>query len=111
MLPTAPIGCLLTALQIEWGSFENFRNEFSATAKTIFGSGFCFLVVENGKLTIKAYRNQDHPAMDEGSVVPLLGVDVWEHAYYKKYENRRAEYIEAFWKVVNWTDVAHRYNS
>ena len=103
---------LLKALEKSFGSYEKFRENFSAAAATRFGSGWEWLV--NGKegLRITSTPNQDNPLMDIADVqgFPLLCIDVWEHAYYLKYQNRRTDYIEAFWNVLNWEYVSERYN-
>ncbi|HPY93893.1 MAG TPA: Fe-Mn family superoxide dismutase, partial [Clostridia bacterium] len=90
-----------------FGSFEKFQEEFETAGKTQFGSGWAWLVVDNGKLAVTKTPNQDNP-LTQGKT-PILGVDVWEHAYYLKYQNRRPEYLGNFWKVVNWDEVARRY--
>ncbi len=93
-------------------SFDEFKNQFSNAAVTRFGSGWAWLVVQDGKLAIGSTPNQDNPIMDVSDIkgTPILGLDVWEHAYYLKYQNRRPEYIENWWNVVNWEEVAKRYN-
>ncbi|MEO6732815.1 MAG: superoxide dismutase [Ferruginibacter sp.] len=117
MLPNAnakPTGKLLTAIETSFGSFEEMKKQFSDAAKSRFGSGWAWLVLANNKkLVISSTPNQDNPLMDIAEVkgFPLLGLDVWEHAYYLKYQNRRADYIENFWKVVNWNYVSERLNS
>lgn len=102
-----PTGELAEAINNAFGSFEAFKEQFSNAAATRFGSGWAWLVVSNGKLEVMSTPNQDSPLM-EGKT-PILGLDVWEHAYYLKYQNRRPEYIAAFWNVVNWDEVARRY--
>ncbi|MET3574763.1 superoxide dismutase SodA [Bhargavaea ullalensis] len=102
-----PTGELAEAISKKFGSFEKFKEEFETAAKGRFGSGWAWLVVNNGELEITSTANQDSPYM-EGKT-PLLGLDVWEHAYYLKYQNRRPEYAAAFWNVVNWDEVAKRY--
>lgn len=103
-----PAGELAAAINSTFGSFENFKEEFSKAAATRFGSGWAWLVVnQEGKLQVYSTPNQDSPYMDGN--VPILGLDVWEHAYYLKYQNRRPDYIAAFWNVVNWNAVAQRY--
>ncbi|WP_018661496.1 superoxide dismutase SodA [Heyndrickxia acidiproducens] len=104
-----PKGALLDAINSKFGSFEKFKEQFAAAAKGRFGSGWAWLVVDNGQLEITSTPNQDSP-LSEGKT-PVLGLDVWEHAYYLKYQNRRPEYINAFWNVVNWDEVAKRYES
>lgn len=103
---------LTEAISSEFGSFDNFREQFSNAAKTRFGSGWAWLVVTpEGKLAIGSTPNQDNPLMDVSPLrgIPLLTIDVWEHAYYLKYQNKRPDYVEAFWKVVNWDEVNRRY--
>ncbi|GKV68077.1 superoxide dismutase [Mn] [Sporosarcina sp. NCCP-2716] len=99
----APKGELAEAIDKKFGSFDKFKEEFGNAAKTRFGSGWAWLVVDNGELAITSTPNQDNPLM-EGKT-PLLGLDVWEHAYYLNYQNRRPDYISAFWNVVNWDEV------
>ena len=104
----APSGALAQAIGAEWGSFDAFKEAFGKAAAGRFGSGWAWLVVDrNGKLAITSTANQDNPVMD--GQTPILGLDVWEHAYYLKYQNRRPEYIAAFWNVVRWDQVAKRY--
>ena len=93
-------------------SFDEFKNQFSNVAATRFGSGWAWLVVQDGKLAIGSTPNQDNPIMDVSDIkgTPILGLDVWEHAYYLKYQNRRPEYIENWWNVVNWEEVTKRYS-
>lgn len=100
----APTGPLAEALKKEFGSFEQFKEKFASAAAARFGSGWAWLTVKGGKLAISSTANQDNP-ISEGAT-PLLGLDVWEHAYYLKYQNRRADYTAAFWNVVNWNEVA-----
>lgn len=104
-----PIGDLAAAIDSKFGSFENFKEEFSKAATTRFGSGWAWLVVNNGELEVTSTPNQDNPLM-EGKT-PVLGLDVWEHAYYLNYQNRRPEYISAFFNVINWDEVAKRYSA
>ncbi len=105
---TQPSGALLDAIIRECGSFETFKEHFSTKGMGRFGSGWVWLVKESdGSVKIVDAPNQDNPLM-EGKT-PILGLDVWEHAYYLKYQNRRAEYIQAWWHVVNWTEVERRY--
>ncbi len=99
-----PGGALAAALAKAFGSTEAFKGQFADAATKRFGSGWAWLVAKNGKLAITSTANQDSPLME--GAVPLLGLDVWEHAYYLKYQNRRADYIAAFWSVVNWDRVA-----
>ncbi|WP_102691349.1 superoxide dismutase [Rummeliibacillus pycnus] len=103
----APTGELAAAIDAKFGSFEAFKEQFAAAAKTRFGSGWAWLSLANGELEISSTPNQDSPIM-EGKT-PLLGLDVWEHAYYLNYQNRRPDYISAFWNVVNWDKVAERF--
>ena len=102
-----PTGELADAINEACGSFEGFKEQFSAAAATRFGSGWAWLVVTGGKLAVESTPNQDSPLM-EGRT-PILGLDVWEHAYYLHYQNRRPDYIKAFFNVVNWNAVAERY--
>ena len=109
-----PSGDLATAINQKFGSFEKFKETFANAAATRFGSGWAWLCVNDRKeLLVTSTPNQDNPAMDiaEVSGTPILGLDVWEHAYYLKYQNRRPEYIAAFWNVVNWDEVAKRYQN
>ncbi|MEK6916146.1 MAG: superoxide dismutase [Nanoarchaeota archaeon] len=101
-----PTGKLKEAIKKDFGSFESFKEKFSTAAKTRFGSGWAWLVINNRKLEVYSTANQDSPLM-EGKT-PILGLDVWEHAYYLNYQNKRPEYVEAFWNVVNWKEVARR---
>ncbi|MDQ0299711.1 Fe-Mn family superoxide dismutase [Salibacterium salarium] len=102
-----PSGELADAIKSKWGSFDKFKEEFKNTALGRFGSGWAWLVVNNGDLEVQDTLNQDSPIM-EGKT-PILGIDVWEHAYYLNYQNRRPDYVEAFWNLVNWDEVAKRY--
>lgn len=103
-----PSGELADAIKAAFGSFADFRKEFSAAATGRFGSGWAWLVVnKSGKLEVVSTPNQDNPVSDNKT--PILGLDVWEHAYYLKYQNRRPDYIEAFFNVVNWDQVAKNY--
>ncbi len=102
-----PTGDTAAALSAEFGSFATFKEKFSAVAAAHFGSGWAWLAVDKaGKLVLKSLPNQDSPLME--GLTPVLGLDVWEHAYYLKYQNRRPDYIAAFWNVVNWTEVGKR---
>jgi len=105
-----PSGKLADAINSAFGSFADFKTKFSDAGATRFGSGWAWLCVSGGKLNVCSTPNQDNPLMDisECKGTPLLGMDVWEHAYYLKYQNRRPEYITAFWNVVNWDEVARR---
>ncbi len=101
------------AIMRDFGSFENFKNEFAAAAKTRFGSGWAWLCVDkDDKLFVCSTPNQDNPLMDinDHNGTPILGLDVWEHAYYLNYQNRRPDYVEAFFNVINWKEVTQRYN-
>jgi Fe-Mn family superoxide dismutase len=106
-----PSGDLLEAVNKAFGSFEDFRKQFSTAAATRFGSGWAWLVKTDGGLVVTSTPNQDNPLMDLAEVKgsPILCIDVWEHAYYLKYQNRRPEYIEAFWNVINWDYVSEMY--
>ena len=104
----APSGELTRALEAAFGSFDAFKAEFEKAATTRFGSGWAWLVKKGDGLAVVSTANQDTPVSD-GST-PILGIDVWEHAYYLKYQNRRPEYISNWWNVVNWDAVAERYN-
>ena len=103
----APSGDLASAIDAACGSFDKFKEQFGAAAANRFGSGWAWLSVDGGKLTVESTPNQDSPLM-EGRT-PILGLDVWEHAYYLNYQNRRPDYISAFWNVVNWAEVAKRF--
>ncbi|MCY8725402.1 superoxide dismutase SodA [Bacillus inaquosorum] len=103
-----PTGALAEEINSVFGSFDKFKEQFAAAAAGRFGSGWAWLVVNNGKLEITSTPNQDSP-LSEGKT-PILGLDVWEHAYYLNYQNRRPDYISAFWNVVNWDEVARLYS-
>ena len=108
----SPEGDLAAAIDLDFGSFDAFKDEFSNAAATRFGSGWAWLVKQpDGKLVVSSTPNQDNPIMDVAEVkgTPILGLDVWEHAYYLHYQNRRPDYIGAFWNVVNWKEVAKRF--
>ena len=110
MSPTGggkPEGELAKAIDKDFGSFDEFKDQFNKAATTRFGSGWAWLVKQNGKLVIGSTPNQDNPLMDVSELKgrPILALDVWEHAYYLKYQNRRPEYIENFWHVVNWKEA------
>jgi len=104
-----PTGALAQAIDNELGGFEAFKAEFAKAATTRFGSGWAFLAVSGGKLKVYSLPNQDSPFM-EGDI-PVLGLDVWEHAYYLNYQNKRPDYIAAFWNIVNWAEVSKRYEA
>ena len=108
-----PSGKLMTAIQKDFGSFDAFKTKFGDAAKNRFGSGWAWLIADkSGKLAVTSTPNQDNPLMDvaETKGFPLLGLDVWEHAYYLKYQNKRADYIAAWWNVVNWDFVQKRFD-
>jgi len=102
-----PAGDLANKINTEFGSFTNFKEEFTKSGMGNFGSGWAWLILKDGKLQIINTPNQDNPLMDISPVrgIPILNMDVWEHAYYLKYQNRRADYITAFWNVINWKQV------
>ncbi|MFL5786596.1 MAG: superoxide dismutase [Flavisolibacter sp.] len=102
-----PTGKVADAIQKSFGSFDTLKEKMNAAGLTSFGSGWAWLIVKDGKLEVTSTPNQDNPLMDVAEVKgkPILGVDVWEHAYYLKYQNRRADYLNAFWNVVNWNKV------
>ncbi|HMG17616.1 MAG TPA: superoxide dismutase [Gemmatimonadales bacterium] len=104
-----PTGALADAIKRTFGDFAKFKDQLSNSATSHFGSGWAWLTVVNGKLEIAGRPNQDSPLMDNNT--PILGVDVWEHAYYLKYQNRRPEYVAAWWNVVNWAEVGRRYDA
>lgn len=111
----APTGKLAEEINSTFGSFDAFKEKFESAGMTRFGSGWAWLVVNNGKLEVVSTANQDNPIMGkaisgaEGK--PILGCDVWEHAYYLKYQNKRADYLKAFWNVVNWSEVTRLYEA
>ncbi|GAB4130926.1 MAG: superoxide dismutase [Mn] [Bacteroidia bacterium] len=107
-----PTGKLLEAVNAAFGSFEKMKEEFAKAAKDRFGSGWAWLIVQNGKLVITSTPNQDNPLMDIAPVKgnPVLALDVWEHAYYLKYQNKRPDYISAWWNVVNWERAAELFS-
>lgn len=107
----SPSGKLLEAINAELGGMDKFKEEFTKAATTRFGSGWAWLCVKEGKLCVCSTPNQDNPLMDvaECKGTPILGLDVWEHAYYLHYQNRRPDYIGAFWNVVNWAEVEKMY--
>ena len=109
-----PEGKLLAQIEKDFGSFDAFKTKFADAGKTRFGSGWAWLVLDkNNKLVIGSTANQDNPLMDVSELkgTPLLGLDVWEHAYYLKYQNKRPDYINAFWSIVNWEVVAKRFEA
>ncbi len=109
-----PTGALADAINRKFGSYEAFKEEFTKAATTRFGSGWAWLIADNnGDLAVTSTQNQDNPLMDvaEKQGKPILGLDVWEHAYYLRYQNRRPDYIGAFWNVINWDEVSKNYES
>ena len=106
-----PSGKLAEAINQAFGSFESFQEKFNTAGTTRFGSGWAWLIVKDGKLEVSSTPNQDNPLMDvaETKGTPILGVDVWEHAYYLKYQNKRPDYLKAVWNVINWKKVAERF--
>jgi Fe-Mn family superoxide dismutase len=109
-----PSGELAAAIDTAFGSFEDFKTKFAEAGATRFGSGWAWLIVgADGKLAVTSTPNQDNPLMDVADVkgTPILGMDVWEHAYYLKYQNRRPDYIAAFWNVVDWNAVSDRFKA
>ncbi|HAB6433327.1 TPA_asm: superoxide dismutase [Listeria monocytogenes] len=105
----APTGNLKIAIESEFGTFDEFKEKFNAAAAARFGSGWAWLVVNDGKLEIVSTANQDSPLSD--GKTPVLGLDVWEHAYYLKFQNRRPEYIDTFWNVINWDEANKRFDA
>lgn len=107
-----PGGALAEAINSTFGSFDAFKEKFANAGMTRFGSGWAWLLVKDGKLEVTSTPNQDNPLMDVAEVkgTPVLGVDVWEHAYYLKYQNRRAEYLAAFWNVIDWKKIEERFS-
>lgn len=108
-----PSGKLADAINSAFGSFDAFKEAFNNAAATRFGSGWAWLVVTNDGLKVTSTPNQDNPLMDIAEVkgTPILGLDVWEHAYYLNYQNRRPDYIEAFWNIIDWNAVSARYDA
>lgn len=104
-----PSGKLGDDIKAAFGSFDAFKEKFEAAGAGRFGSGWAWLIVKNGKLEITSTANQDNPLMEGNK--PVLGCDVWEHAYYLKYQNKRADYLKAWWNVVNWNEVAKNYEA
>jgi Fe-Mn family superoxide dismutase len=106
-----PTGALANAINDVFGSFDSFKEKFNTAGATRFGSGWAWLIINNGTLQITSTPNQDNPLMDVAEVkgTPILGVDVWEHAYYLKYQNRRPEYMNAIWNAINWNKVAEHF--
>lgn len=109
----APGGKLADAITAAFGSFDAFKEKFNNAGMTRFGSGWAWLIVKDGKLEVSSTPNQDNPLMEIADVkgTPILGADVWEHAYYLKYQNKRADYLNAFWNVVNWNKIAERFEA
>ena len=105
----APGGSVAEAIDSAFGSYDTFKEQFAAAGMTRFGSGWAWLVWDGTGIAVKSTPNQDSPIMDGD--VPLLGLDVWEHAYYLNYQNRRADYIAAFWSVINWDEVGRRFDT
>ena len=103
-----PAGRLAEAIDSKFGSFDQFKETFAANAATRFGSGWSWLVVSSGQLEASSSANQDSPLMD--GKTPIIGLDVWEHAYYLKYQNRRPDYVAAWWNVVNWDEAGRRFD-
>lgn len=108
-----PTGKLMDAITSAFGSFDAFKDQFAKAGATRFGSGWAWLVVHEGRLVVTSTPNQDNPLMDVAEVkgTPILGLDVWEHAYYLHYQNRRPDYISAFWNVVNWNKVSELFEA
>ena len=108
----SPSGKLADAITSAFGNFDGLKEKMNNAGMTRFGSGWAWLIVKDGKLEVSSTPNQDNPLMDVAEVkgTPILGVDVWEHAYYLKYQNKRADYLNAFWNVVNWSKVAERFD-
>ena len=108
----APTGALANAINDVFGSFDAFKEKFNNAGMTRFGSGWAWLIIKDGTLEISSTPNQDNPLMDVAEVkgTPILGIDVWEHAYYLKYQNRRPEYLTNIWNVINWNKVAEHFS-
>lgn len=109
----APSGKLAEAIDSTFGSLDSLKEQMNNAGATRFGSGWAWLIVQDGKLTVCSTPNQDNPVMDIAEVkgTPILGIDVWEHAYYLKYQNKRPDYLSAIWNVINWNEVAKRYEA
>lgn len=109
----APSGELADAINAAFGSLDGLKEKMNAAGATRFGSGWAWLIVKDGKLEVTSTPNQDNPLMDVAEVkgTPILGIDVWEHAYYLKYQNKRPDYLAAIWNVINWEEVARRYKA
>jgi Fe-Mn family superoxide dismutase len=108
-----PSGKLVDAINNDLGGMDKFKEDFNKAATTRFGSGWAWLIVKDGKLAVTSTPNQDNPLMDVVEVkgTPILGLDVWEHAYYLHYQNRRPDYCAAFWNVINWDEVSRRFEA
>jgi Fe-Mn family superoxide dismutase len=108
-----PTGKLAEAINSTFGSLDALKDKVNTAGTTRFGSGWAWLIVKDGKLEVSSTPNQDNPLMDVAEVkgTPVLGIDVWEHAYYLKYQNRRPEYLGAIWNVINWTKVSERFEN
>jgi Fe-Mn family superoxide dismutase len=108
-----PTGALADAINNAFGSFDALKEKVSTAGATRFGSGWAWLLLKDGKLEVSSTPNQDNPLMDVAEVkgIPLLGIDVWEHAYYLKYQNRRPEYLTNIWNVINWAKVSERFSA
>lgn len=109
----SPSGALAEAINSTFGSLDSLKEQMNTAGATRFGSGWAWLIVQNGKLAVCSTPNQDNPLMDIAEVkgTPILGIDVWEHAYYLKYQNKRPDYLGAIWNVINWNEVAKRYEA
>lgn len=110
---SAPSGKLAEAINQAFGSLDGLKEKMNAAGATRFGSGWAWLIVKDGKLEVTSTPNQDNPLMDVAEVkgTPILGIDVWEHAYYLKYQNKRPDYLNAIWNVINWKKVGEKYSS
>ena len=109
----APSGKLADAINDAFGSLDSLKEQMNTAGATRFGSGWAWLIIQNGKLAVCSTPNQDNPLMDIAEVkgTPILGIDVWEHAYYLKYQNKRPDYLGAIWNVINWAEVGKRYEA